>query len=163
MFLAEEHMIVDRLPADYDARPEEYDVVKYVAFLVRKDGMSRDEFIRYWFDRHIPIAVNAPGLLRYRACPTTQSFNGDNGTRPDPEPAPWDGMVEMWFESLAAFDASFRDPVWDEIRLDRYRNLAMGRTSFLVREHMILDRHLNVDRTEEIAAEYEATVARQGR
>jgi uncharacterized protein (TIGR02118 family) len=156
MFLAEEHMILDKLPADYDARPQDFDVVKYVALIVRKDGMTRDEFRSYWFDKHIPIATKAPGLLRYRACPTTQSFNGDNGIRKDAEPAPWDGMIEMWFENMDSFDRSFRDTYWNAIRLDSYKNLAMTRTSFLVKENMVLDRHLGIDRTNELAEGFEA-------
>jgi uncharacterized protein (TIGR02118 family) len=160
MFLAEEHMVFDKLPADYDARPQEYDAVKYVALIVRKDGMTRDEFRNYWFDKHIPIATKAPGLLRYRACPTTQSFNGDNGLRPDAEPAPWDGMIEMWFENMDSFDRSFRDEYWNEIRLDSYKNLAMTRTSFLVRENLVLDRHLGLDRTKELSEEFAASAKR---
>lgn len=160
MFLAEEHMIFDNLPAGYDARPQEFDVVKYVALIVRRDGMTRGDFLKYWFDKHVPIALKAPGLLRYRACPTTQSFNGDNGTRQDPEPAPWDGMIEMWFKDMESFDRSFHDPYWNEIRLDRYRNLAMTRTSFLVRENMVLDRQLGIDRTKEIAARHAAAKSR---
>jgi uncharacterized protein (TIGR02118 family) len=160
MFLAEEHMILDKLPADYDSRPQEYDAVKYVALIVRKDGMTRDEFRSYWFDKHIPIATKAPGLLRYRACPTTQSFNGDNGLRPDAEPAPWDGMIEMWFENMDSFDRSFRDEYWNEIRLDSYKNLAMTRTSFLVRENLVLDRHLGLDRTKELSEEFATSAKR---
>lgn len=156
MFVADEHVILDQLPADYDAGPEKYNVVKYVALIVRKDGMTRNDFRDYWFDKHIPIAVRAPGLLRYRACPTTQSFNGDNGVRTDPEPAPWDGMIEMWFENIASFDRSFHDPYWNEIRLDSYKNLAMTRTSFLVKENLVLDRQLGVDNTARITAEHEA-------
>jgi uncharacterized protein (TIGR02118 family) len=160
MFLAEEHMVLDKLPADYDSRPQEFDAVKYVALIVRKDGMTRDEFRSYWFDKHIPIATKAPGLLRYRACPTTQSFNGDNGLRPDAEPAPWDGMIEMWFENMDSFDRSFRDPYWNEIRLDSYKNLAMTRTTFLVKENLVLDRHLGIDRTNELSEEFAASAKR---
>lgn len=125
MWLSEEHEFLDRVPAG--SRP-----IRYVALLNRKDGMPRDEFKRYWFERHVPLALQTPGLLRYRACPSIMSVNA-------PDSAPFDGMVEMWFESADAFDASFRDPFWDRLRTDYYLNFAMGRVQFLTREHLILD------------------------
>ncbi len=125
MWLSEEHEFLDRIPKG--SQP-----IRYVALLNRKDGMPRGEFKRYWLERHVPLALGTPGLLRYRACPSIVSVNA-------PDAAPFDGMVEMWFESVDAFDASFRDPFWDRLRQDYYTNFAMGRVQFLTREHLVFD------------------------
>jgi uncharacterized protein (TIGR02118 family) len=125
MWLSEEHEFLNRVPPG--AQP-----IRYVALLTRKDGMSAADFKRYWFERHVPLALETPGLLRYRACPSIMSVNA-------PSQAPFDGMVEMWFENPDAFDASFRDPFWNRLRTDYYSNFAMGRLQFLTREHLVFD------------------------
>src|SRR5258708_11661443 len=55
MWLSEEHEFLNRVPNG--AQP-----IRYVALLNRKDGMPPDEFRRYWFERNIPLALQAPGL-----------------------------------------------------------------------------------------------------
>lgn len=126
MWLSEEHEFLNRIPKG--TQP-----IRYVALLNRKDAMPRDEFRKYWFERNVPLALQTPGLLRYRACPSIMSVNA-------PDQAPFDGTVEMWFESTEAFDASFRDPFWDRLRDDYYNNFAMGRIQFLTREHLVFDK-----------------------
>ena len=39
--------------------------VRTVAILGRKEGMTFEEFDRYWLDVHAPLAAQLPGLLRY--------------------------------------------------------------------------------------------------
>ncbi|MFB6072015.1 MAG: EthD domain-containing protein [Halobacterium sp.] len=68
---------------------------KHSAFLVRKDGMSHDEFRDHWANEHVPIAREIPGVVRYvRVVPT------------EPEAAEFDGVAELYFEDLAALEAS---------------------------------------------------------
>ncbi|MDY6764657.1 MAG: EthD family reductase, partial [Halobacteria archaeon] len=68
---------------------------KHSAFLVRKDGMTHDEFMDHWANRHVPIAREIPGVVRYaRVVPT------------DPENAEFDGVAELYFEDLKALRAS---------------------------------------------------------
>jgi uncharacterized protein (TIGR02118 family) len=126
MFIAEEHELFNQVPAGSSP-------IRYVALLTRKDAMPVDAFRKHWFEQHVPLALKTPGLLRYRACPGLASPN--HGESPA-----WDGMVEMWFESVAAFDSSFREPYWDVLREDYYHNFANGRLQFLTREHLVLDR-----------------------
>jgi len=125
MFIAEEHEFLD------DVRPGS-SPIRYVALLTRKDAMPMDAFRKHWFEKHVPLALKTPGLLRYRASVGLGSPN-------DADSPAWDGMVEMWFESVAAFDSSFRDRYWDVLREDYYHNFAMGRLQFLTREHLVLD------------------------
>jgi uncharacterized protein (TIGR02118 family) len=131
MFLAEEHVPMPPPPG--------YDTVKYLAFLTRKDCQAPEDFRRYWLEKHVPLALETPGLLGYKACPTTFSVNGDSILRDTPEPAQFDGVVEMFFESVDAFNRSFADPHWDRLRTDFYSNFAMGRIQLLVQPRLVLD------------------------
>ncbi|MDS0242422.1 EthD family reductase [Haloferax sp. S2CR25-2] len=70
------------------------DLYKHSAFLVRKAGMSHDEFLDHWANTHVPLAREIPGVVRYaRVVPT------------DPERAEFDGVAELYFESLDALRA----------------------------------------------------------
>ena len=51
-----EHPFVDRSPARF----------KLIAALKRRDDLSRPEFARWWLERHAPLVVVFPELLRYR-------------------------------------------------------------------------------------------------
>ena len=62
---------------------------KHVACLVRKEGMSHDEFVEYWQTEHTPIARDIEGVVRYQTVIPT-----------DPEHAEFDGLAELYFESL---------------------------------------------------------------
>lgn len=124
MLISEERELLDRVPPG--AEP-----VRYVAVLTRKDAMSREDFCDYWLEQHAPLALQTPHLLRYRACPAIAGVN-------DAVPA-FDGLVEMWFESVQRFEASFRDSFWDRLRKDYYENFAMGRIQFLVQDHLVFD------------------------
>jgi uncharacterized protein (TIGR02118 family) len=110
-----------------------------LGFLNRKDAMSRADFQAYWFDVHVPLALETPGLRRYRASISLGSFNGDSPAHEPLAPAPFDGVVEMWFDGMDEFDASFADPFWDRLRVDYYTNFAMGRMQVLVRENLVFD------------------------
>jgi uncharacterized protein (TIGR02118 family) len=132
MFLVEEH--------DIKKVPDGADPVKYLAFINRKDQQSREDFKEYWLEKHVPLALKTPGLLGYRASVSVGSVNGDSLQKEQLDAAPFDGVAEIWFESLAAFSRSFRDPFWNQIRNDYYQNFAMGRIQVVVKEHLIFDK-----------------------
>ncbi|MFC7205452.1 EthD family reductase, partial [Haloferax namakaokahaiae] len=57
---------------------------KHSAFLVRKDGMSHDDFLDHWANTHVPLAREIPGVVRYaRVVPT------------DPDHSEFDGIAEL--------------------------------------------------------------------
>ncbi len=64
---------------------------KHVALLVRKDGMSHDEFVDYWQNNHTEIARDIEGVVKYSTVlPVT------------PDAAEFDGLAELYFEDLDA-------------------------------------------------------------
>jgi len=62
---------------------------KHVACLVRKDGMTHDEFMEYWQNQHSPLARDIEGVVRYHTVYPN-----------DPENSEFDGLAELYFETL---------------------------------------------------------------
>lgn len=71
-------------------------MIKLIALVTRKRGMSRDEFARIWREEHTALVAALPGLRGY-----TQ--NVALGGRA------WvvDGVVELWFDDTDAARAAF--------------------------------------------------------
>ena len=68
-------------------------MIKRISFLRRKDGMSADAFFAHWTGPHADIVKRLPGLrgLRFGR---VESWS--------PEAAAWDGVGEIWFDSVEA-------------------------------------------------------------
>lgn len=102
-------------------------MVKLIALLKKKPGMSREDFIAHYELRHAPLAMQltAMGHDYRRNYPKTARIEGRE-TDSAPE---YDVITEVWFEdrrAYEAFAASMKDPqvraqiVGDEERfLDR--------------------------------------------
>lgn len=79
-------------------------MIKLIALLKRKPGLSMEEFQRRWVVEHTKLSARLPGLLDYRI----------NIATPEQELAgelPYDGTAELWFESLEAMQASFASEI----------------------------------------------------
>ena len=113
--------------------------VQYSAFLTRADKQTWQGFRRLWFDEHVPAALKIPGLLGYRACPGVVSAVGDSLLRLPGDATPFDGVAQMWFESVEAFDAAYRSAEWNQLWVDGYGEFAMRNVQFLTREHLVFD------------------------
>ena len=73
-------------------------MIKRVSLLRRKDGMSREAFFAHWTGPHADIVKQLPGLRGLRF--------GRVQTWTPPEAA-WDGVGELWFDSVEAAQAAF--------------------------------------------------------
>jgi len=82
-FIGEEKVWKDEVDGDTDG------LYKNSAFLVRKDDMTHDEFREYWENQHSPLATDIEGVVRYQTVYPT-----------DPENAEFDGVAELYFETL---------------------------------------------------------------
>ncbi|WP_435363901.1 EthD domain-containing protein [Haloarchaeobius sp. DYHT-AS-18] len=82
-FIGEEKVWKDEVDGDTDG------LYKHSAFLVRKDGMTHEEFRDYWENNHSPLAKDIEGVVRYQTVYPT-----------DPENAEFDGVAELYFETL---------------------------------------------------------------
>lgn len=72
---------------------------KHLALLVRKEGMTHEEFRERWLEGHTPIARDIEGVVRYHTVVPT-----------DPEHAEFDGIAELYFESLDALHDALGSP-----------------------------------------------------
>jgi uncharacterized protein (TIGR02118 family) len=71
-------------------------VVKFIITVKRKPGMSQKEFAKYWKEVHGPkVRDNVPGLIKYIQNHRLE-VNDDEST--------YDGIAEMYFEDMTAFD-----------------------------------------------------------
>jgi uncharacterized protein (TIGR02118 family) len=72
---------------------------KHVALLVRKEGTSREEFREYWEHEHTPLARDIEGVVRYHTVYPS-----------DPDSAEFDGIAELYFETLEELHAALGSP-----------------------------------------------------
>lgn len=82
-------------------------MIKSLSLLTRKDGMTREQFIRHWVDVHAPLARTVPGLRRY-----VQSHIVEDRKRPD-VPAldvDIDGVAELWYDDREAMMRAIASP-----------------------------------------------------
>jgi uncharacterized protein (TIGR02118 family) len=84
-------------------------VIKVVFCLRRAEGLSFDDFQRYWHEQHGPLVARlAPvlGIRRYvQARPVRGRTNEVIGiTRGSPEP--FDGVAEIYFDNMEALRAT---------------------------------------------------------
>jgi uncharacterized protein (TIGR02118 family) len=105
---------------------KELPVLKVLALIKRKPEMSRDEFLRYWEERHAPLILDLPGVRRYR-----QNHAIEHHTQ-----WPYDGAAEVWFDSVGDVARAFEGPAADAMRVDE-ENFVGDIVWFLVNEHEI--------------------------
>jgi uncharacterized protein (TIGR02118 family) len=79
-------------------------MVKLVFTIRRRDGMTREEFQRYWREQHAPLVQRHAETLRIRRyvqthareTPLDTELAGPRGS----EPGLYDGVAELWWDSL---------------------------------------------------------------
>jgi len=81
-------------------------MVKVVALIRRKPGLTREEFLRYWEVEHPAFVRQLPGLRRY-----TQSPALEHRTT-----WPWDAAAQLWFDSVSDVSTAFGSPAADALR-----------------------------------------------
>lgn len=79
-------------------------MIKLIALLKRKPGLSMEEFKHRWVVEHTKLSAKLPGLIDYRINIATpeQELTGE---------LPYDGTAELWFESVAAMQESFASDI----------------------------------------------------
>lgn len=101
-------------------------MIKRISLVRRREGMSREDFVAHWMGPHAEIAKQLPGLrgLRFGI---VQSWT--------PPEAAWDGVGELWFESVEDAQAAFAtEPYRSLLAEDRARCFSELQNCF-VEEH----------------------------
>jgi len=104
-------------------------MIKRVSLLRRKDGMSREEFFAHWTGPHAEIVRQLPGVrgLRFGK---VQSWA--------PEEAAWDGVGEVWFDSVEAARKAFAtEPFLSMLVEDRKKFMREAQSCFVEEETML--------------------------
>lgn len=78
-------------------------MIKMIAFVKRKAGMSRKEFAQYWTEEHIKLSVPL-GMKGYRINIALEPQPMDNN------PPPYDGIAEIWWEDVESMQAALNSP-----------------------------------------------------
>ena len=104
-------------------------MIKRISLVRRKEGMSRDAFLAHWMGAHADIVRQLPGLrgLRFGVV-----------HRWSPEDLAWDGVGELWFDSIAlAEQALSTEPYRSQLIEDR--NEFVGEVQYcFVEEHTLV-------------------------
>ena len=86
-------------------------MIKLIGIISRKDGMSVEDFQRYWREVHAPLIAKAPALRRYIQCHAIAELY-------DQYPQAYDGIAEAWFDGLDAYEAAVASPAWQAAVVD---------------------------------------------
>jgi uncharacterized protein (TIGR02118 family) len=84
-------------------------MVKLIAFLKRKEGLTLDEFKERWLNKHVKLSSKLPGLKGYRINIATEQ----QPTRKDSlsnEPI-YDGTAELWWDTVEEMEKSFASDI----------------------------------------------------
>lgn len=81
-------------------------MIKVVAVITRKPGLDREEFLRYWQDEHPDYVRRLTGIRRYVQNPAVEGYRQ----------WPYDGVAELWFDSVRDVAIAFEGPAADALR-----------------------------------------------
>jgi len=114
-------------------------MVKLFAVLRRREGMSPEEFVDHWRNRHGPLIAGEPTLARHIV-----RYEQHVRHRPDVlcGTEGVDGVAVQWFGSLDDFVAFLSEPAYaDLIAPDESRFLDMSRVEYVITEepHVVID------------------------
>jgi uncharacterized protein (TIGR02118 family) len=88
-------------------------MIKLTFCLTRAPHLTRKAFQTYWFDTHAPLVASVSEALQIRRYVQTHSLPVDlNLAIRSPRGAPpeYDGVAELWFDSLEAVAANAQRP-----------------------------------------------------
>jgi len=68
-------------------------LIKRTILIVRKQGMTKPQFLKYWLSRHAELASGVPGLIGAVFNPV-QAMPGSPANEPE-----FDGITETWWET----------------------------------------------------------------
>jgi uncharacterized protein (TIGR02118 family) len=107
-------------------------MIKVVYCITKKPGLTDQQFFDYWKNVHGPIGARIPGLRKL-----VQSHRlivpGDQ-SRPD-----YDGVAELWFDSVEALLSARQSDEWKASTLDEHNFIDGKKVAYLVTaEHALL-------------------------
>ena len=114
-------------------------MVKLFAFVARKEGLTREEFVEHWRTRHGPLIAGTPSLERLIVRYEQHVRHRPDAISGNPEV---DGVAVQWFETIDDFVAFTADASYAElIAPDEQAFLNMDEVRFVVTEepHVVIE------------------------
>ena len=109
-------------------------MVKVIALLKRKKGMSQKDFEKRWLEQHVKLSRELPGLKGYRINIALQTQPTDLQNENEPI---YDGTAELWWESIEEMEESFNSDIGIKAGKDA-DDFADVRIHIYTTEHVIL-------------------------
>ena len=108
-------------------------MIKLVYCITKKPNLSDADFFRYWGNEHALIGARIPGLRKF-----VQSHRINV---PGDEKIPdYDGMAELWFDSIEALLKARQSREWKESTEDEGNFIDHNKVAYFVsEEHVIFD------------------------
>jgi len=113
-------------------------MVKYIICATRKAGMTWEEFDGYWRNHHGAVVKSVPEFMRhvrkYVQCHLVR------GAAPLGAAGDYDGVAELWFDSVEELETAFREPRYLEtIRPDELTFVDLSKCiSFITEEVQVV-------------------------
>ncbi len=104
-------------------------MIKLIALLKRKPGMTREEFAQRWLQEHTKISSRLPGVRGYRINIATPRQPEGVGEEPL-----YDGTAEMWWDTIDDMEASFNTEIGKQAGAD-------GDSFTIVRQHVYTEEY----------------------
>jgi uncharacterized protein (TIGR02118 family) len=122
-------------------------MIKIVFCLRRRADLSRDEFQTYWRSIHAPLVqshAHALGIRRYVQVHSIDDAISIAVAGPRQSPEPFDGVAELWLDSLDALIAAGSSDAGRAAAAalleDERRFIDLARSPlFLAEEHVVID------------------------
>ena len=102
-------------------------MVKIVALIRKKEGLSDAEFLDHWRNGHPAYVRDLSGITRYRQNPAIAHHTK----------WPFDGMAELWFPSVKAVAQAFSSPEADRLR--EHEEEFIGHLEWFIAEEVDVD------------------------
>ena len=102
-------------------------MIKVVYCITKKPGLTDAEFFDYWQNVHGPIGARIPGLRRLAQSHSVRLPG-------DARPGDFDGMAELWFDSVEALLAARQTPEWRRSSEDEQNFIDHSRVAYFVAE-----------------------------
>lgn len=105
-------------------------MIKSVVLLKKRSDLSFADFTEHWRNRHPQLVLQLPGIRRYVQSHIAQQIQ--------PQPAPFDGIGEAWFDDEAALRAVRDSEAFARLLADEANFLDTSvRPALLVKEVVI--------------------------
>ncbi len=88
-------------------------MIKLVYCLRRLPKLSREEFHKYWYENHGPLVRSKKDILKIRRYVQVHTLDvqlGGGSREPVERTEPFDGVAELWWDSLEEFQGGADSP-----------------------------------------------------